>query len=185
MLRDRGAITFSADEAARAVLTEFGNTAREICQAFGAGALSATGGIDRVFIGKRIFSDPKARETLNRIMHPRIRRLLADQIRSAQEDFLPPQLIVVEIPLLYEGKLESWFERIVVVTASETVQAERLMVRGGLTYFEAKARIASQLPTAEKAARATYVVVNDMSERELTPQVDEVWCKLNTSQACN
>jgi len=59
------------------------------------------------------------------------------------------------------------------------------MVRGGLTYFEAKARIASQLPTAEKAARATYVVVNDMSERELTPQVDEVWCKLNTSQACN
>jgi dephospho-CoA kinase len=116
-------------------------------------------------------------------MHPRIRRLLADQIRSAQDDFFPPRVIALEIPLLYEGNLQSWFERIVVVTASVTVQSNRLMLRDGMNYQDAQARISAQIPTEEKAAIATYVVVNNRSENDLTPQVDDLWIKLNTSQA--
>ena len=185
MLRDRGAITFSADEAARAVLTCGGGAAREISLAFGADAISPTGEIDRAYLGKRIFANSEARETLNRIMHPRIRRLLADQIRSAQDDFFPPRIIAVEIPLLYEGNLQNWFERIVVVSASVTVQALRLMFRNNLDEQEAKARIGAQLPIEEKAAAATYVVVNNGSEDDLTPQVDELWAKLNTDQPYN
>lgn len=181
MLRDRGAITFSADEAARAILVSNGDAVHEISRTFGAEAIAPNGDIDRAFLGKRIFSDKEAREKLNRIMHPRIRRLLSDQIRSAQDDFPPTIVIAVEIPLLYEGNLQSWFERIVVVSSSVTAQAMRLNSRNGLSDQEAEARIESQIRTDLKAEAATYVVVNDGSESALIPQVDDLWCKLNSS----
>ncbi len=179
MLRDRGAITFSADEAARAVLTGSGSTVLEISKAFGAEAISPSGEVDRKFLAKLIFSDPAARTTLNRITHPPIRRLLSDQIRSAQEDIVPTRIVAVEIPLLYEGNLQSWFERIVIVTASVTVRTLRVMSRNHLTFQEAQARINAQFRTEEKADTAAYLVVNNGTEDDLTPQVDLLWKELS------
>jgi len=59
-----------------------------------------------------------------------------------------------------------------------------LISRNSLDEREAQARIAAQLPIEEKAAAATYVVVNNGSEDDLTLQVDDLWSRLNTDQTC-
>ena len=81
MLRERGAFTFSADEAARAVLNKDGPALREIVDRFGPEILTAAGSLDRTKLGRLVFSDSHAREALNRIMHPRIRLLQREHVQ--------------------------------------------------------------------------------------------------------
>jgi dephospho-CoA kinase len=175
MLHARGAITFSADEAARAVLAPHGPVLDAIVQAFGAEMLLSNGGVDRARLAARIFADPQARERLNRITHPAILRLLQAQIEATRKDFPPETVVAVEVPLLYETNLSDWFERIVVVSASESTQIARLKARNGLTDAEARRRLASQWALHEKAARADVVLVNDGTSADLQMAVDRLW----------
>src|SRR5437764_367544 len=87
MLYARGAITFSADEAARAVLTRGGDVLENIVREFGGEMLQASGELDRAQLGRVIFADAAAREKLNRITHPAILRLLRAQIEATLWDF--------------------------------------------------------------------------------------------------
>src|SRR5947207_576944 len=82
MLDDRGAITFSADEAARAVLNVGGDVLAAIVREFGAQVLKAGGELDRARLGQVIFRSAAARAKLNRITHPAILRLLRAQIEA-------------------------------------------------------------------------------------------------------
>ena len=181
LFASKGATTFSADEAARAVLNKNGPALQEIAQAFGSDTLRPDGQLNRAALARVVFQDPKARETLNRIMHPPIRRLLRDQIEAAQDDLPPGSVIAVEIPLLFENNLQAWFERIVVVTTSETVQIARLRARDGLSEVEARKRLAAQWPLAEKVARADDVIVNEGTQEDLAQAVDALWKRLQTT----
>ncbi|HLK57500.1 MAG TPA: dephospho-CoA kinase [Chthonomonadaceae bacterium] len=180
LLALQGATTFSADDAARAVLTPNGPVLQAIVRTFGPEMLLPDGQLNRAQMASRIFADPPARETLNRIMHPPIRRLLYDQIESAQEDLPPGSVVAVEIPLLFENNLQHWFERIVVVTASESIQVARLMTRNGLSEAEARNRLAAQWPLADKVARADDVIVNEGSWRALECAVEALWKRLTS-----
>lgn len=182
LLQARGAITFSADEAARAILNRDGPVLQEIVQAFGAEVLAPDGTLDRGRLGKRIFADPEARNTLNRLTHPRIRRLLWDQICSVRDDFPPSVVLAVEIPLLFENGLAHWFERIVVVTASETVQIARMRARNGWDEAEARRRLAAQWPLQAKVAQADIVLSNDGSKEDLERAVDALWSVLTRGE---
>jgi dephospho-CoA kinase len=167
-----GATTFSADEAARAVLTP--SLLSEIAAAFGGAILTPSGELDRAALGRRIFADPTARERLEQLTHPPILNLLSAQIDACRAD-LPAAVVAVEVPLLFEKHLESWFERIVVVTASESVQKARLRARNGLDEAEADRRLAAQWPLALKAARAHHVLVNEGAVEDLYRAVDVLW----------
>ena len=173
-----GATTFSADEAARAVLEPHGLVIQEIVRAFGPDMLCPDGQLDRSRLAGVVFSDPQARDTLNRILHPPIRRLLRDQIEAAQYDLPPRSVIAVEIPLLFENNLVHWFERIVVVTASEATQLERLRLRNGLNADEARRRLAVQWPLADKIVRADDVITNEGTLEELKQAVEALWKRL-------
>jgi len=179
LLAQRGAITFSADEAARAVLARNGPALRRIAQEFGAGMLTPLGDLDRARLGRTVFADPEARRRLEQILHPLIRSLLRAQIEAARRDLGPDPLIVVEIPLLYEGGLETWFDQVIVVTAPRAAQIDRLRTRNGLDAEEAGRRIAAQWPLEDKVARADYVVVNDGSPAQLEAAVKNIWPRLN------
>ncbi len=178
MLQVRGAVTFSADEAARAILYKNGPAYIQVVSTFGDRVITDSGEIDRAVLGSIIFQDEDSRLALNAIMHPQIRRLLFEQIESAKYDFPLPNIIITEIPLLYEGRLESWFEHVVVVAASVTVQTNRLVQRNQLSETQAAKRIQVQMPLAEKIAQASYVVWNDGDIEELSPQVDNLWKNL-------
>lgn len=182
LLREKGAVVFSADEAARAVLTPGGSVLDDLVAAFGPEILLPDGSLDRPRLSRRIFADPQAREQINRILHPPILRLLRAQMEGARDDLPPGSVIAVEVPLLFETHLEGWFELIVVVAASESKQIERLQARNGLNEAEARRRLAAQWPLAEKVARADYVMVNDGSPEELAAAVDTMWEKVHSAR---
>jgi dephospho-CoA kinase len=182
LMREHGAVVFSADQAARAVLIPNGQTLRQIAEAFGPDVLNADGSLDRALLGRRVFADTSARSILNRITHPPILRLLRAQMDACSVDLPPDTIVAVEVPLLFETKIQTWFERIVVVTASERVQVSRLDVRDLLPEAEAYSRIAAQMPLSHKIALADGVIVNDGSVETLTAAVDTLWNELKRPQ---
>ena len=155
LLARRGAVTFSADEAARAVLVRNGPALRRIAREFGPEMLTSLGDLDRARMGRTVFADPEARRKLERILHPLIRSLLRAQIEASQRDLPPDPLIVVEIPLLYEGGLETWFEKVIVVTAPEALQRERLQSRNGLSAEEADRKSPRSGPSTVRSPART------------------------------
>jgi dephospho-CoA kinase len=178
LLAQHGAVTFSADEAARAVLTPGGPVLQEIAATFGPEMLTPGGSLDRARLGQRIFADAAAREQLNQITHPPILRLLSAQIAAVHADLPPDTVAVFEVPLLFEAKLQAWFERIVVVASSVTLQVQRLCERNGLDEPEARRRLAAQLPLTAKIAQADYVVNNDGSLPDLIAATEALWRQL-------
>ena len=166
LLKKYGATVFSADEAARAVLSSE-TLRREIAHAFGPEMLLTDGTLNRAALGHRIFTDSAARLRLDSLTHPPILRLLRAQIETEQYESSCGVFIAVEIPLLFETNLSGWFERIAVVDTSEVMQVERLRQRNGLDEAEARRRIAAQWPLSRKRALADYVLTNNGSTQDL------------------
>ena len=181
LLQTCGATVFSADEAARTVLIPGGETVRRIVRAFGPAAQHEDGSLNRPYLAAQIFSDKQAREALERVIHPPILRLLRAQLEACAVDLPACTVVAVEVPLLFETKLQGWFERIVVVTASEEVQVNRLAARNHLPEAEARQRIATQMPLQAKMALADYLVTNDGGLDSLRPEVTHLWQKLLVS----
>ena len=80
----------------------------------------------------------------------------------------------MDIPLLFESKLQHFVEKILVVTVSEDVQLKRLMARNQLTDDEARARIATQIPVVEKEASADAIVYNNGTVEESAAQLSDI-----------
>lgn len=171
-LHELGLPIVDADQVARQVVEPGSDTLVAIHQAFGDDALLADGNMNREAIGKLIFHDAAKRDELNQIIHPAIRQEMLRQRDEWIEKGYP--IVVMDIPLLFESKLQHFVERIVVVATDEQLQLERLMERNGLTEVEAKARIASQIPIAQKIAEADDVLLNNGSVEQLYRQVDDL-----------
>lgn len=160
-----GATLASADDDARAVLAEGEPTRAAVLEAFGT--------VERSELAAKIFGDPDARKRLNSLMHPAIRQRMRAAIESAKAN-PTPGLLLYEVPLLYEGGLETWFEGVVAVVANPQTQRERLSARG-LSDEAATQRLNSQLDPDEKARRADFVVRTDTTLQETHEAVAVVY----------
>ncbi len=172
-LKRCGATVFSADEAARAVLSS-ARLAGDIAAAFGPEILLPDGTLDRAALGKKIFADADARKRLESLTHPPILRLLHAQIETARYESSQGSIIAIEVPLLFETNLSEWFDRIALVDASETIQIERLRLRNGLSEAEARQRLAAQWPAARKRPLADYLLDNNGPAQDLEAAVQNV-----------
>ncbi len=161
MLKELGYPVVDADLVARQVVEPGTETLNNIVQAFGPEVIRADGSMDREKVGAIIFNDPASRKKLNDIIHPAIRR---EMLRQRQA-FLAEgyETVIMDIPLLFESKLQHMVDKILVVSVSEQEQLKRLMERNGLAEKEAKARIASQLPLSVKEQGADEVLDNNGS----------------------
>lgn len=169
MLHEAGFPIVDADIAARKVVEAGTEGAKKIRATFGAEVFQENGELDRQKLGSIIFHDSEKREALNAIVHPLVRRwMLAERDRwiAAGHD-----TIVFDIPLLIESRLQEMVDTVVVVFVDEQTQLERLMKRNNLAKSEAQARIASQLPLAEKIKQADIVIDNSQSLAETEQQV--------------
>lgn len=177
IFRQLGAVVVSADDLAREVVAPGSPTLARLAERFGAGILLPDGALDRAALAALIFSDPAARADLNAITHPAIAALAVARLRESAAQERP--LIVYEAPLLYEAGAEGRVDAVLVVTVSEENQVQRLMARDGLTRRAALERIAAQMPQAEKAARADFVIDNDGTPEELEAAVGELFRRLS------
>jgi dephospho-CoA kinase len=170
--RARGVPVVEADVLAREVVEPGSDGLARVVEAFGTEMLGADRALDRRRLAKRVFSDPSARERLESLLHPLIRAL--QKTRMAEIAARGEALACYEAPLLVEVGLASELRPLVVVVADEATQIERAKQRDGLDEKAARARIAAQMPLAEKRALADYVIENEGSLEELVAETDRV-----------
>jgi dephospho-CoA kinase len=170
--RRRGVPTLDADELAHGVTAAGTEASAVIAARFGAEILAADGSVDRKKLGPIVFADAAARRELEAIVHPAVQRAVAAGIRGFER--LGDPLAVVDIPLLYETGAEKGFDRVIVTACAVELQIARLVERG-LTESDARRRIAAQWPTADKTARADFVVKTDGTYEETDQQVDGIY----------
>jgi dephospho-CoA kinase len=190
-LESLGATIIDADRIGHELIGPGGLAVAQVLDSFGAHLAGADGGIDRGRLGPIVFSDPAARERLNAIVHPaliaEIRQRL-EGLRSAEsrEDWeggpVVPLLAVVDAALICELGLAGEFDCLVVVVAADETRLARLVAKG-MPADEARRRMASQWPQAEKARRADHVIENDGTPEELGSRVDELWKQLTLAAA--
>lgn len=176
ILRNLGAAVVSADELAREVVAPGSPTLARLVEHFGPRVLLPSGELDRPALGALVFADPQQRAALNAITHPAIAALSV--ARLAQLTAADWPLVVYEAPLLFEAGAEGRVDAVLVVTVPESQQLQRLMARDRLSEGAARERIAAQLPQAEKAARADFVIANDDTVAALESQVKALFVLL-------
>jgi len=159
LLRDLGAEIIDADVLAREVVEPGEPALDEIVAEFGRGVLEPTGRLDRKALGAIVFAEPERRRTLEAITHPRIRERFQRGLDAlAARDF--PGLVFFDAAVMIESGNYRNMDRLVVVVADEPTQIARLMARDGVDREEALRKIRSQMPLAEKAKLADYVIDN-------------------------
>jgi dephospho-CoA kinase len=175
VLRELGAAVVDADEAAREVVRRGQPGFDQVVEAFGAEMVAPGGELDRNRLADLVFADDAARTRLNAIVHPLVRDWMAARTAEAAES--GADLVVLDLPLLYESGLERGMEEVVVVYAPEEAQVERAVARG-MREADARARVASQMPLAEKRARATRVIDNSGTPAATRAAVELLWREL-------
>ena len=174
LLAERGASIIDSDVLAREVVEPGTPALAAIVERFGAGVLRDDGSLDRAALGAVVFADAAARDALNAIVHPAVRRRAAELVREA-----PPGAVVVHvIPLLVETNQQGKFDTVIVVDVPERVQVERLMARNGFSEADADARLAAQASREERLAVATHVIDNAGTPGDLRALVDALWERL-------
>lgn len=171
--RRRGAPVVSADELARQAVLPGTAGLLAIIERFGRSVLTENGELDREQLARLIFADDSARRDLNRITHPAIARLAEKRLAELVES--GAGLIIYEAPLLFEAGSESRVDKVLVVTATFEAQRKRLMQRDQIGAAEAEARIAAQMPLAEKVERADYIIDNSGTPEQTAARVDALW----------
>jgi dephospho-CoA kinase len=169
-----GAATISTD----AIVHELYETDRQVRAAvverFGP-EVAPDGRVDRPAIARLAFATPEDRAWLEGLLWPKVADRVAAWREEAARREPPPRAAVVETPLLFEAGMERIYDATIAIVADEAVRRERAAARGHAAVDE---RAARQLPQEEKAARATYVVANSGSVRDLTLALGRVLDKL-------
>ena len=173
-----GVPSLDSDELAHGVTSAGTEATQQIAARFGADVLAADGSVDRAKLGPIVFADPAARRALEAIVHPAVYRAIAAGVRGFELVGGAPY-VVVDIPLLFETGHAQEFDRVVVTACAAETQLARLRERG-LTDEAARQRLAAQWSTAEKAARAHFVITTDGSFADTEGQVERIDANLRT-----
>ena len=177
MLRGLGAEIIDADLLAREVVEPGRPAWHEIVGEFGRDVVSPDGTLDRKKLGAIVFTDPERRKRLEAITHPAIRAAVQARLDElAARGFAG--IVFYDAAILIEALGHKDVERMVVVITDEATQAARLRGRDGTDDAEGRRRIASQMPLAEKAKLADYVIDNSGDREATAEQVRRVFAAL-------
>ena len=160
-----GASTVSLDQIARAQAQPGREGWAAIKKAFGPGVLDAKGGVDRRKLGDLVFRRPALRRRLERATHPPIVREMRRLVASLDG------VVVVDVPLLFEGGFQKDFDATVLVACRPAEQVRRVVKRDKLSAADARRRVAAQWPLARKRALADLTLDNDAGPAALKARV--------------
>jgi dephospho-CoA kinase len=169
LLRAAGAKVIDADKIARRLLDSCPAVSKKIIREFGSQIVKKGHTIDRAKLAEIVFNDTAARGTLNAIVHPEVVREIKKEITQS-----PKRCIVVDLPLLFEAKLEYLVDKIIVVKASNAQQLERLLERTTLSKTEIIKRIHAQMPLSYKVRKADFVIDNSGTIEKTKEQVGQL-----------
>jgi dephospho-CoA kinase len=178
MFASLGATTLSSDAIAATLLLPGTDLWRQVIQEFGQAITTADGSLARERLASLAFGEPRVRRRLNRLMHPAVVHALEAHLDTLKDN---PTLIFIEVPLLIEVALQGWFDGVIVVRATPTLQRRRLLERG-LPNQRVRQILRAQLPTRCKVAFADWVVRTHRSMESVHQQVQRIWRSLTESR---
>ena len=176
MLADRGAVVIDADVLARRAIDPDTPGREKVAEAFPE-VVTRDGDFDREALGAKVFADPEARRTLERIVHPEVFRLMDEELTRYRDT---DRIVVFDAPLIVEAGAQDGFDVLVVVSAPEEMQVARLVQDRTMDEASVRERIAAQLPLEKKEAVADIVIRNDGLVKDLEHRVEDVWTELRS-----
>ena len=176
LLAGLGAAVIDADEAARKTYKPHSPAWREIITAFGTEILQPDGEIDRARLAEVVFSHPQALRQLNRIVHPRAKKIVRVQIEEHRRR--ETKVVALEATLLIEANWRALVDRVWLVIASGERVLQRLAGDSQARRSQVLARLNSQIPPEEKMKYADAVIYNDGDIAKLREKITELWNKL-------
>lgn len=164
-LAELGAVIIDGDAIAHRLMEPHQPAWEGIVKEFGREIVNPDETIDRAKLGAIVFEDPRRMDALNQITRPGINAAIKNDIQNIQMT-QPDSVLVLDVPLLFEGHLDKLADQIWVVWLDRETQIRRLMERNGYSRGEAVKRIESQMSLDEKAKRADVVIDNGGSMEE-------------------
>lgn len=174
----RAVPTISADAIARDVVRPGEPAWTALRDRFGPNVFTTNGLVDRHQLAALVFDDSRARMCLESIVHPRVRALIEEWFADLEKRNTS-SFAVADIPLLFETGREADFDEIIVTACEPETQLRRILTRDQLTEADARKRLAAQLPTADKIARARFVVRTDGLPADTDSQIKEIYTALS------
>jgi dephospho-CoA kinase len=179
MFRDLGIPVYDADAAVHDLYDQGGAAVEPVGEAFP--GVVKDGRVDREELRKRVLGQPDELKRLNAIVHPLVGRDRVGFFKAAEEQ--GADMVVLDVPLLYETGGDANVEAVVVVSAPPEMQRERVLARPGMTPERLDAILAQQMADAEKRARAHYVVDTGCGLEAAREQVAAIVADLRNAKA--
>ena len=173
LLGSLGAVVINADQVGHEAYKPDSESWKEVVKAFGEAILRPNREIDRQKLGAIVFGDPDQLAKLNRIMHPRMARIVSEQLESLRVQ--GAKVVVVEAALLFEAGWDSLVDEVWATDSPVEAVIERLQARNGMSAEEVLKRIDSQMHNSERLSRAHVIVDNGGNVADLESTVDRLW----------
>lgn len=172
-LKSLGAVHLDADAISRQLTAPGGEALDRIRAVFGDGMFHSDGTLDRVALGKRVFSDEPSRRALEGIMHPLVqRKMLRDMDEAAQSG---AKVVILDVPLLFETGMDALCDETWTMYLDREKQIARIVARDGLSPEDAVARIDSQMPAEQRNARATCAIDTDRPIERTQAELEQLY----------
>lgn len=176
-----GIAVIDADIVSREVVEPKQPALSELVACFGSEVLDTEGRLDRPQLKRIVFADDAKRKQLEAILHPRIRRRMAEHITAVRSRYC-----LLGIPLLAEGGNRELIDRVLVVDCAEATQLARVLKRDNLTEPEVLAIMRSQASREQRLAIADDIIVNDGDVAGLGQEIETLhqrYCALADQKA--
>ena len=176
MFGNLGAKVLDADRIAHQQALPGASCFRLIVKSFGKDILTG-GRIDHKKMAACVFTDIKKLRKLEKIIHPKVRKVILTKIIQYQKS-KRVRVVVLDVPLLFEAKLNEYVDMTIVVKSSKAKQLLRATKHSYRTKGDALRRIKSQMPLRQKIRLADIIIDNNGSLIKTKKQVVQIWEKL-------
>ncbi|WP_435745611.1 dephospho-CoA kinase [Microbacterium sp. PMB16] len=173
-LAEHGAVIVDADQIVRDVQAPGSPVLEQIAQTFGSGVIAADGALDRAALGAKVFGDSALLKQLNAIVHPAVRAESQRRFEAAAAAD-PRAVVVYDVPLLVEARVDDPWDTIVVAHAPVSERLRRLVELRGMDERAAQERIDAQVSDEKRLAIADVVIDTAGSLDATHTQTDALW----------
>ncbi|WP_144393683.1 dephospho-CoA kinase [Pleionea sediminis] len=147
-----------ADKIARDVVAKGSQALKEIEDRFGSDLILDSGELNREKLKVQVFNNSSDLNWLNQCLHPKIRAIIETKVQSSKSHY-----VILDIPLLFENKLEGLVDRILVVDVPEAIQQQRVMDRDGCNRELVESIIKKQVSRDYRLSHADDIIDNSHS----------------------
>ncbi|MBT2486297.1 MULTISPECIES: dephospho-CoA kinase [unclassified Microbacterium] len=181
-LREHGAVVIDADQIVRDVQAPGSPVLERITEAFGPTVLASDGALDRAALGAIVFGDDARLRQLNSLVHPAVRAESQRRFEKAFGDD-PQAVVVYDVPLLVEARVDDPWDLIVVAHAPAAVRLRRLVELRGMTETAAQERIDAQVSDEQRLGIADVVIDTAGTLSQTHAQTDALWDRLRARES--